>query len=116
MRTQRAAVRAAFDVRPNDLLKWQLILWLRNEGKRRFVLGGGYSADDGIFRYKRSFAPHGLVPFFVGRRVLQQELYNRLTGAAKSRDVAASPKRTCSSFGNGSRARIGSVVFRRSLC
>ena len=34
------------------------------------MLGGGYGADDGIFRYKRSFAPHGLVPFFVGRRVL----------------------------------------------
>ena len=43
------------------------------------MLGGGYGADDGIFRYKRSFAPHGLVPFFVGRRVLEPELYDELT-------------------------------------
>jgi hypothetical protein len=74
----------AFELRPNDLLKWELILWLKQSGKRRFVLGGGYDADDGIFRYKRSFAPHGLVPFFVGRRVLQPELYRELmqrTGA-----------------------------------
>jgi hypothetical protein len=71
-----------FDLRPNDLLKWELILRLKEEGKRRFVLGGGYRADDGIFRYKRSFAPHGLVPFFVGRRILQPDLYRELTERA----------------------------------
>jgi hypothetical protein len=69
----------AFELRPNDLLKWELILWAKEKGKRRFVLGGGYEDGDGIFRYKRSFAPHGLVPFFVGRRVLQPELYRELT-------------------------------------
>jgi len=69
----------AFELRPNDLLKWELILWAKEAGKRRFVLGGGYGAGDGIFRYKRSFAPHGLVPFFVGRRVLEPELYRALT-------------------------------------
>ena len=69
----------AFELRPNDLLKWELILWAKEAGKRRFVLGGGYGSDDGIFRYKRSFAPHGLVPFFVGRRVLEPELYRALT-------------------------------------
>jgi hypothetical protein len=69
----------AFELRPNDLLKWELILWAKERGKRRFVLGGGYEDGDGIFRYKRSFAPHGLVPFFVGRRVLQPALYAELT-------------------------------------
>jgi hypothetical protein len=69
----------AFDVRPNDLLKWELILWAKRAGKSRFVLGGGQSADDGIFRYKRSFAPRGLVPFFVGKRVLEPALYEELT-------------------------------------
>jgi hypothetical protein len=69
----------AFDLRPNDLLKWELILWAKQAGQRRFVLGGGYEADDGIFRYKRSFAPHGLVPFYVGRRILEPQLYRELT-------------------------------------
>jgi hypothetical protein len=69
----------AFELRPNDLLKWELILWAKERGKRRFVLGGGYEDGDGIFRYKRSFAPHGLVPFEVGRRILQPELYSELT-------------------------------------
>ena len=48
------------------------------------MLGGGYESGDGIFRYKRSFAPHGLVPFFVGRRVLEPELYRDLTESVGS--------------------------------
>jgi lipid II:glycine glycyltransferase (peptidoglycan interpeptide bridge formation enzyme) len=72
----------AFDQRPNDLLKHEVILWAKDAGKARFVLGGGYGADDGIFRYKRSFAPHGLLPFFIGRRVLQPELYGELAEKA----------------------------------
>jgi hypothetical protein len=70
----------AFEQRPNDLLKHELILWAKEAGKRRFVLGGGYREEDGIFRYKRSFAPHGLTPFFVGQRILQPELYRELSG------------------------------------
>jgi hypothetical protein len=69
----------AYELRPNDLLKHELILWAREAGKRRFVLGGGYREGDGIFRYKRSFAPHGLTPFFVGRRILEPALYRELT-------------------------------------
>jgi hypothetical protein len=69
----------AYRLRPNDLLKHELGLRLKESGKRRFVLGGGYRPDDGIFRYKKSFAPHGLVPFFVGRRVLEPELYRELS-------------------------------------
>ena len=71
--------RDAFELRPNDLLKHEVILWAKEAGKRRFVLGGGYREDDGIFRYKRSFAPHGLTPFFVGQRVLEPDLYRELT-------------------------------------
>jgi CelD/BcsL family acetyltransferase involved in cellulose biosynthesis len=78
----------AYELRPNDLLKWELILWAKEQGKRRFVLGGGYRPDDGIFRYKRSFAPHGLVPFFVGRRVLQPKLYRELTERTGARGDA----------------------------
>jgi hypothetical protein len=78
----------AFESRPNDLLKWELIVRLRDAGKRRFVLGGGYRAEDGIFRYKRSFAPRGLVPFFIGRRVLRPELYAELTQRAGRGDDA----------------------------
>jgi hypothetical protein len=78
----------AYELRPNDLLKWELILWAKAAGKRRFVLGGGYTADDGIFRYKRSFAPRGLVPFHVGWRILEPQLYRELTERVGARSDA----------------------------
>jgi hypothetical protein len=68
----------AFAKRPNDLLKHEIILWARQAGKRAFVLGGGYSGDDGIYRYKRSFAPGGSRPFCVGRQIHDAAAYDRL--------------------------------------
>lgn len=68
----------AFSMRPNDLLKHAVIQWARANGKKFFVLGGGYGADDGIFKYKRSFAPKGVVPFRVGRRTYAPNIYEGL--------------------------------------
>ncbi len=59
----------AFASRPNDLLKHELIAWASAQGFESYVLGGGYGGPDGIFLYKRSFAPAGEVPFRVGRAV-----------------------------------------------
>jgi lipid II:glycine glycyltransferase (peptidoglycan interpeptide bridge formation enzyme) len=68
----------AFDDRPNDLLKHAVIEWGMEHGKHAYVLGGGYHDGDGIFRYKRSFAPRGVVPFRVGKRIYDPASYNRL--------------------------------------
>jgi hypothetical protein len=67
-----------FNLRPNDLLKYEIILWAKRNLKKQFVLGGGYGTEDGIFKYKRSFAPAGIVPFYVGSRVLCPDLYKKL--------------------------------------
>ena len=68
----------AFDLRPNDLLKHAVIQWGRKMGKLDLVLGGGYRERDGVFRYKKSFAPRGEVAFRVGKRVYDVEAYDRL--------------------------------------
>lgn len=67
-----------FAYRPNDFLKYHIIKWGRENGYRQFVLGGGYGADDGIFRYKKSFAPGGVIPFYTGQAILNQEAYDYL--------------------------------------
>jgi hypothetical protein len=75
--------REAFVVRPNDLLKYEAMLWAKRAGKRRYVLGGGVAPGDGVFRYKRAFAPGGLVPFCVARRVHDTALYADLAGTRR---------------------------------
>jgi hypothetical protein len=67
-----------FAVRPNDLMFSDIIVWLKRQGLRRYVLGGGYEPNDGIYQFKRSFAPTGAVPFRLGRRILNQDLYDQL--------------------------------------
>lgn len=59
----------AFDDGPNYLLKHRIACWAASQGKAGYVLGGGYDAGDGLFRYKRAYARHGEVPFEVGRLV-----------------------------------------------
>lgn len=64
---------AYFELRPNDFLKHEIIRWGQAQKKRGFVLGGGYGEDDGIYRYKLSFAPDGARPFSVGQWTLCPE-------------------------------------------
>ncbi len=65
----------AFDLRANDFLKHSIVTWGVEHGKKEYVLGGGYKARDGIFRYKLSFAPDGEVDFRAGTEVYDQDVY-----------------------------------------
>lgn len=83
----------SFELRPNDLLKYEVIRWARSKGKTSYVLGGGALPNDGIERYKRSFAPNGVVDFMTGQRILQPYAYRRLVEArhAKSSSTRDEP-------------------------
>jgi Acetyltransferase (GNAT) domain len=83
---------AAYPVRPNDLLKWEIVLWAWEEGLARFVLGGGLAMEDGILRHKLSFAPRGKVPFSVGRRVLRPEAFAALVAARERAEPGWRPQ------------------------
>jgi hypothetical protein len=68
----------ALDLRANDLLKHEIIRWGCAQGKKAFVLGGGYGGADGIFKYKLGFAPQGETPFRVGKSVVDVASCDRL--------------------------------------
>lgn len=67
-----------YEVRPNNLLKHGIILWARDSGFDAYLLGGGPGGSDGIFEYKRSFAPDGEVDFTVASRVHDKGIYDNL--------------------------------------
>lgn len=91
--------REAFDLRPNDFLKSELIRWARLNEKQYFVLGGGATPADGIERYKRSFAPNGAVDFLTGQRILRPDVYEQLAQAGQPRlDVNDALKPSKSDF------------------
>lgn len=67
-----------YPMRPNDLLKFEIIRWCKETGRRVFVLGGGFLPEDGIYRYKKAFAPGSELPFYTGRKVFQADIYSQL--------------------------------------
>ena len=86
-----------YNVRPNDLLKHEIIEWSADRGKDSFVLGGGASTGDGIERYKRAFAPGGSTGFSTGQRVLDKDEYEGLTRAHNAATVRADEENRSSS-------------------
>ncbi|MRT93449.1 GNAT family N-acetyltransferase [Ancylomarina sp. 16SWW S1-10-2] len=70
--------RDAFQYRPNDFVKYNIINWGVDEHKTDYVIGGGYKMLDSLFSYKKSFAPEGIIPFYVGKKIYNAELYNQL--------------------------------------
>jgi hypothetical protein len=70
-----------FVCRPNDLLKFEIIKWAKQQGKSHLVLGGGYRNEDGIYRYKRGFAPRGHAEYLQGGQIFSGDLYAALVGA-----------------------------------
>ncbi|WBB71727.1 GNAT family N-acetyltransferase [Micromonospora sp. WMMD1128] len=81
----------AFALRPNDLLKVEMFDWAERHGRIGCLLGGGYRPDDGIFRYKRSFAPDTLLTYCTGSRVLNEPAYDALTAAHHREGVRRDP-------------------------
>lgn len=69
--------------RANDFLKHKTILWGKLIGKKYYVLGGGASPGDGIFRYKKSFDPKSIFPFYVNMRIINEEVYNDILSEYK---------------------------------
>lgn len=74
----------AFSLRPSDLLQHEIFRHCRDRGLKRCILGGGYRPDDGILRFKRSFAPGGDRPFRVGVKTYDQDASSRLVESRRA--------------------------------
>ncbi|NLI02598.1 MAG: GNAT family N-acetyltransferase, partial [Candidatus Fermentibacter daniensis] len=80
-----------FELRPNNLLKHRIVLWARDAGYESFLLGGGPGGEDGIFDYKKSFAPEGILDFHLACRVHDESLYGTLVERCMERPRTAVP-------------------------
>lgn len=63
---------------PNNLLFHEVALWGKQRGLKYFHLGGGYRNNDSLFQFKLGFNPSGKLPFYVGKMVHIQGVYDEL--------------------------------------
>ena len=67
--------------RPNNLLKHEIIRELKKLSFQFYCIGGGRQPNDGIYRYKKTFAKNGEVDFCIGKRIHNPEVYDSLCRA-----------------------------------
>jgi len=68
-----------FHTRPNDFLKINVMDWGRENDRTHYVLGGGRSNDDQLYKYKKDFFPkeEDLI-YYTGRKIVLPEVYQKL--------------------------------------
>ena len=65
-------------LRANPLLRHGVHLWGKAQDKNHVVLGGGYSGEDSLLRFKQRYAPNGSVSFYVGTKIFDSHSYQAL--------------------------------------
>ena len=63
---------------PSNLLLYEIACWANDNKMLYFHLGGGMTANDSLFGFKKQFNKNGYLPFVVGRTVFDRRSYDEL--------------------------------------
>ncbi len=85
--------RDALSLCANPMLKWEIIRALKQRGCEHFLLGGGARPDDGIFNFKKAYAPEGVLPSRIGGMIWDHGSYEWLKREMSSAGAAFSSER-----------------------
>jgi len=77
-----------FNLYPNQLLMTAVFKWGIEHEKANCVLGGGYDGYDGVYQFKKKFAPSGVVPFMVGKQIFDSKEYQSLCEKRRNYEMA----------------------------
>lgn len=69
--------REHLDLRPNNLLMYQVMCWAKRQGYRLFNLGGRYGSNENLARFKAAFSKR-TIPFYTYRAVHNVPVYHKL--------------------------------------
>jgi len=68
-----------YHCRPNDFLRVEFIKWAIDKKFKYYLLGGGLSDNDGLYKHKKSLFPKDEdVMFYTGRKIINHEIYEFL--------------------------------------
>jgi hypothetical protein len=67
------------NLRPYNLLMSYAATEFKKEGYKFLHLGGGYSSNDELYRFKKTFTKKDPLDFYIGKRIHNHEVYQDLT-------------------------------------
>lgn len=85
--------RDALPLAANPLLKFEICKTMKAKGSRYFLLGGGQAADDGIFNFKKAYAPEGVYSSRICGTIWDSSAYNQLQQAMIVAGLPVAPNR-----------------------
>lgn len=85
--------REALPLCANPILKREIIKFFKDQGCEYFLLGGGSKPDDGIFNFKKAYAPENVLPSRIGGMIWNHQAYGQLRKDMSSAGVAVPANR-----------------------
>jgi lipid II:glycine glycyltransferase (peptidoglycan interpeptide bridge formation enzyme) len=80
------------NLRPNNLLIYEIALWASRNGKKLFHLGGGaIGNDDNLFKFKKTFSKTNRLQFYIGKKVYNEPVYDELVKIRIQNDSGFNP-------------------------
>ena len=67
-------------LRSNNILFDFMISYAKQKNSKIIHLGGGYSENDGLFSFKSSFSNNNHFEYFLGKKIMNNEIYIKLMG------------------------------------
>lgn len=75
-----------------NLLMVEAAKWGSNHKKEKLHIGGGLSDGDSLFQYKKKFNRNGMLPFYIGRTIVDKEKYTKLLTLRTENDKSFDPE------------------------
>lgn len=73
------------------LLLVEAAKWGSGQGIKKLHVGGGVTEGDSLFQYKKKFNRSGILPFYIGRTIVDEAKYNELINLRKNNDPNFDP-------------------------
>lgn len=70
----------------NNLLLYEVSCWANQHAITEFHLGGSSKGKIGLFHFKKEFTKSGILNFYVGKRIVNPEIYNELVAQWNKQD------------------------------
>ncbi|MFB6466865.1 lipid II:glycine glycyltransferase FemX [Cytobacillus sp. Hz8] len=84
-----ASKTAYLHLRPNNLLFDAMVEFSKSFGVQALHLGGGYGDNDSLFKFKSSFTNNNHYDYFLGKNVVNEEVYRELIKITTNDDTAS---------------------------
>ncbi|MBT2731008.1 GNAT family N-acetyltransferase [Carnobacterium sp. ISL-102] len=77
-------LRDYYDYHPEAIVQLTTIQWLKDKGLTKYILGGGHKGEDNIYLHKKGYARNGDHLFYVGKKVHDPIIYEKLIDLRKT--------------------------------